>query len=55
MNQEVRETLIRSGMSERIGVENSVNNTNDAIKLAFDKYIDTKKCTKNVFAECSDK
>ncbi len=46
MNQEIRETLVRLGMFEKIGVVNIVDNINDAIKLAFDKYIDAKKCTK---------
>ncbi|MEN8251962.1 MAG: SulP family inorganic anion transporter [Patescibacteria group bacterium] len=55
VNHDVKEVLVRSGISEKIGIENIVDNTGDAIELAFEKYIDHSKCTSNVFVECSKK
>ncbi|XLQ20138.1 MAG: SulP family inorganic anion transporter [Candidatus Moraniibacteriota bacterium] len=51
VNHEVKEVLVRSGISEKIGIENIVDNTEDAIKLAFDKYIDASECDPKVYLE----
>ena len=51
----LNKTAKLSGISEKIGLENIVDNTGDAIALAFEKYIDTNKCNSKLFIECKNK
>ncbi|MEA3323155.1 MAG: SulP family inorganic anion transporter, partial [Patescibacteria group bacterium] len=55
VNDDVKETFVKSGIAEKIGSKNIVDSTEIAIKLAFDEYINfdkCKNCKSRIFAEC---
>lgn len=55
VNEEVRKVLRKSWLCEHIGKELFVENTEAAIKLFFDKYVDRKVCENckyKIFKEC---
>lgn len=51
-NEYAQKVLKNVRIYDVIGAENFVENTEQAIHLAFSKYIDAKECPKGIFTEC---
>lgn len=55
VSEKVMQVMNKVGLVEKIGRENIVEDTTQAVKLAYEKYIDKeacKNCPKHIFNEC---